>query len=70
MPRFRQMAQDAGRDPQSLQVTIGGAPEDADKIKRFRDLGAVGVNITLPAEGPDQILPILDRWAKVKHQVQ
>jgi hypothetical protein len=33
-------------------------------------LGAVGVNITLPAEGPDQILPILDRWAKVKHQVQ
>jgi len=70
MPRFRQMALDAGRDPQSLRVTIGGVPEDPDKIKRFRDLGAVGVNTSLPAEGRDQILPILDRWAKLKQQVQ
>ena len=64
MPRFRQMAKEAGRDP-ALPVTIGGAPEDADRIKRFRDLGAVRVNVTLPAEGADQILPILDRWAKL-----
>jgi alkanesulfonate monooxygenase SsuD/methylene tetrahydromethanopterin reductase-like flavin-dependent oxidoreductase (luciferase family) len=70
MPRFRQMALDAGRDPNSLPVTIGGAPEDADKIKRFRDLGAVGVNISLPAEASDQILPMLDRWARFKQQVQ
>ena len=33
MPRFRQMAVDAGRDPQSLPVTIGGAPEDADRTQ-------------------------------------
>ena len=46
MPKFRQMALDAGRDPNALKVTIGGAPEDADKIKRFRDLGAIGANIT------------------------
>ena len=46
-------------------MTIGGAPEDADRIKRFRDLGAVRVNVTLPAEGADQILPVLDRWAKL-----
>ena len=69
MPRFRQMAVDAGRDPASLPVRIGGAPEDADQIKRLRDLGAVGVNTSLPPEGPDQILPILDRWAKLKQQV-
>jgi probable F420-dependent oxidoreductase len=70
MPRFRQMAIDAGRDPQSLPVTIGGASEDADQIKRFRDLGAVRVNVSLPPEGPDQVLPVLDRWAKLIHQVQ
>jgi probable F420-dependent oxidoreductase len=69
MPRFRQMAIDAGRDPASLPVRIGGAPEDADRIKRLRDLGAVGVNTSLPPDGPDQILPILDRWAKLKQQV-
>ncbi len=70
MPRFRQMAVDAGRDPKSLPVTIGGAPEDAAQIKRFGDLGAVRVNVTLPAEGSDKILPILDRWAKLIRQVQ
>jgi len=29
LPRFRQMAVEAGRDPQSLSVTLGGAPEDS-----------------------------------------
>ena len=33
MPRFWQMARDAGRDPKALKVTIGGAPEDADKTQ-------------------------------------
>ncbi len=70
MPKFRQMVLDAGRDPNALKVTIGGAPEDADKIKRFRELGAIGVNIPVPPEPRDQILPILDRWAKLKQQVQ
>ena len=28
LPRFRQMATEAGRDPKSLPVTFGGAPED------------------------------------------
>src|SRR6267143_5966324 len=27
LPRFRQMAEEAGRDPGSLSVTLGGAPE-------------------------------------------
>src|SRR6516165_631913 len=30
LPRFRQMAEEAGRDPRSLPVTLGGAPEDPD----------------------------------------
>src|SRR5216110_142443 len=34
MPRLRQMAEEAGRDPQSLSVTLGGAPEDIDVLKR------------------------------------
>ncbi len=40
MPRFRQMAAEAGRDSLSLPVTIGGAPEDLTQLRRFRDLGA------------------------------
>jgi probable F420-dependent oxidoreductase len=67
MPGFQKMAADAGRG--SLPVTIGGAPEDLAKLQRFRDLGAVRVNVSLPAEGRDQILPILDRWAGLMRQV-
>ena len=33
------MAEEAGRDPRSLSVTLGGAPEDLDLLKRNRDLG-------------------------------
>jgi hypothetical protein len=57
------MAQEAGRDPASLPVTIGGAPDDLNKLKRFRDLGASRVNVSLMSEARDDILAILDRWA-------
>ena len=62
MPAFRKMAQEAGRDPASLPVTLGGAPDDLDKLKRFRDLGAARVVVTLMSETRDALLPILDRW--------
>ena len=70
MPAFRKMAEEAGRDPASLPVTLGGAPEDADKLKRFRDLGAARVNVTLMSEKADAILPILDRWAGLMRQLR
>src|SRR5437773_9424917 len=63
MPAFRKMAQEAGRDPASLPVTIGGAPDDPDALKRFRDLSAARAVVTLMSETRDQLLPILDRWA-------
>jgi probable F420-dependent oxidoreductase len=63
MPAFRKMAQEAGRDPASLPVTIGGAPDDPDALKRFRDLGAARAVVTLMSETRDQLLPVLDRWA-------
>jgi len=70
MPRFRQMAAEAGRDPESLPVTIGGAPEDLAQLRHFRYLGAARVNVSLPAEGRTQILPILDRWAGFIRQLR
>jgi probable F420-dependent oxidoreductase len=65
LPRFRRMAEEAGRDPKSLSITLGGAPEDSDRLKRFRDLGVSRVNISLPAAKADEVLPLLDRWARV-----
>ncbi|HWB48569.1 MAG TPA: LLM class F420-dependent oxidoreductase [Stellaceae bacterium] len=67
MPAFKKMCAEGGRP--ALPVTLGGAPLDADKLKRFRDLGAAGVNTGLMSEPRDQILPVLDQWAALKRQV-
>ncbi len=65
MPRLREMAKEAGRDPQSLSVTLGGAPEDPDLLRRNRDLGITRMTVRLPPANADEILPLLDRWAKL-----
>jgi probable F420-dependent oxidoreductase len=63
IPRFRQMAAEAGRDPDSVPITIFGAPEEPDRIKRYRDQGIARTCVSLPSAKADEILPILDRWA-------
>jgi probable F420-dependent oxidoreductase len=69
LPRFGQMAKEAGRDPGSLSVTLGGAPDDPERLKRYRDLGVTTVNTSLPSTKSDEILPLLDRWASLVRQV-
>ena len=63
LPKFRQLATEAGRDPASLPVTLFRVNEDPDLLRQYRDLGIARVVISLPAAGADAILPILDRWA-------
>jgi probable F420-dependent oxidoreductase len=63
LPRFRQMLSEAGRDPESVPVTLFGASEDVDGLARYRDLGIARMVVMLPSGNRDQILPILDRWA-------
>jgi probable F420-dependent oxidoreductase len=70
MPRLRQMAEEAGRDPQSMSVTLGGAPEDLDLLKRNRDLGITRMTVRLPPATTDEILPLLDRWTKLIPQLR
>jgi probable F420-dependent oxidoreductase len=69
LPRFRQMAEEAGRDPRSLPVTLGGAPEDAGLLERYRELGVVRVNFPVPPAKADEVMPLLDRLAKLRQQV-
>jgi hypothetical protein len=63
------MAEEAGRDPTSLSVTLGGAPEDLAVLRRNRDLCITRMTVRLPPAKDDEILPILDRWAKLIPQV-
>jgi probable F420-dependent oxidoreductase len=69
MPRLREMAAEAGRDPASLPVTIGDAPEDLAVLNRYRELGVARVTVRLPAAKADAVLPILDRWAGLVPEV-
>ena len=69
VPKFRDMLREAGRDPATFPVSLFGSTEDADALKRFRDLGIVRVVISLPAAKDDVVLPILDRWSKLISQI-
>ena len=69
IPRFRQMAAEAGRDPASLGISIGGQAPDIDLIKRYRDLDVDRVSVSLLSEKEDTILPVLDQWVAVMRAV-
>jgi probable F420-dependent oxidoreductase len=63
LPQFRQMAKDAGRDPDSLSFDVFAGPRDPDTLKRYRDAGVTRVVLMLPPKGRDEILPMLDQSA-------
>ncbi len=65
LPQFRQMAADAGRDPAAIPVSIFGAPENLDRLKRYSDQGIARAVVTLPSAKSDEILPVLDRWVSL-----
>ena len=69
MPKFREMAKEANRDPASVPICIWSAKEDEDQLKRDRDEGVVRVIISLELAKADAILPELDRWAKLAKKV-
>ena len=68
LPQFRQMATEAGRDPARIPVTIFGAQDHLDRLKRYRDQGIARAVVSLPSADADQILPTLDRWAGLIRQ--
>ncbi len=63
LPQFRQMAAEAGKNPDDLPVTIFAAADDGDEIKRYQDAGITRVAFSLPSAGSDEVLPLLDQYA-------
>ena len=69
IPKFRQMCAEANRDPDKMDISIGGQSPDADLAKRYRDAGVNRVSTSLPSEKAGTILPILDEWVAVVRAV-
>ncbi len=65
LPEFRQMLKEAGRDPKTMPITIFGHAEDTDLARRYRDEGCDRIVINLPPAKADEVLPQLDRIAKM-----
>ena len=58
----------AGRDGEP-DFTMFGVPPKADELKRLGDLGFNRLMFGLPSAGADDLLPLLDRYAELAHEV-
>ena len=67
--QFRSMARDAGRDPTHLPVSIFRVPDNLERLQLCQRIGIDRVVFSLLAEKEDKILPILDRWAELRRQL-
>jgi probable F420-dependent oxidoreductase len=63
LPQFREMTEEAGRDPASLPLTMFRIVEDLNRLRHYRDIGIARVVITIPSDPAPKVLPLLDRWA-------
>ena len=69
VPRFRELAREAGRDPASIEITSFAFGEDLDRVKRLKEMGVARVVPMFPPDKADKVLPIVDRWAKIMKQI-
>lgn len=64
LPGLRLAWQEAGRDPQDLQVVPYGVRPARDKLARLEGLGVTEVVLQLPPGGTDEVLRTLDDYAQ------
>ena len=63
------MAEEAGREPASVSGHIGRHAGGSTVLRRNRDLGIDRMTVRLLPAKEDEILPMLDRWARLIPQV-
>ena len=62
---IRQRAEAAGRDPQSISVSIFAARPEREAVDKLAEAGVDRVIFPLPAAERDTVLPLLDRYAEL-----
>ena len=69
IPEFRKMASEAGRSPESIEITVWNPRQEADLMRRYEDLGVKRVVFSVESEKADTILPVLDGCAALMRKV-
>ncbi len=62
MDKLRVCADEAGRDMDSISVSVFGAPPEEPYLAKCREAGVLRVLLALPSEGQDVVMPLLDRY--------
>jgi probable F420-dependent oxidoreductase len=62
---LKQRLSDAGRDPASVSISLFAAPTEEEMVEKLESYGVDRVIFGLPPAGPDVVLPLLDRYAKL-----
>ena len=65
VPNFRKEAAAAGRDPDTLELSIYGCPAQKELVTRLRDAGVSRVVFFVPSAKEDVVLPALDGQAEL-----
>ena len=61
---LRARAKEAGRDPDSISISVFGARPDKDSLSKLEDAGVGRAVFMLPAAERDVVLPLIDRYAE------
>ena len=62
---MRALAEEKGRDPRSLSVSVFGAESDGKKLDAYQEVGIDRAIFFVPHGPADKVLPVLDDYAKV-----
>ncbi len=62
---LRARAARAGRDMRTISVSVFGAGPEPATLATFAEAGVTRAILRLPSEGREQVLPLLDRYAKL-----
>lgn len=65
IPELRSVVADAGRDPSTLRIVPFGSLPDHPKLDHFARIGVTECVFRLPSAPRDEVLPLLDRYAKL-----
>ncbi len=65
IPQLRNVVEEAGRDPSTLQIVPFGSIPDQGKLDHFTEIGVTECVFRIPSAPRDKVLPVLDKWVAV-----
>ena len=64
---LRALAAGAGRDPETISVSVFGAQAQAATLERYAEAGIKRALLQLPPQDREQVLPLLDTYSRFLH---